>query len=121
MIHEVSSGVIGHVDDMKVEAKEVERLNIQVMTQLAEKMGMTFQQLKQKINVNGRRELYLTAQEAKELGLIHSVGLPLIKPIIMYSVETIPPKKIMVEEAVSAKVSKTRTKTVSKNKKKKKK
>jgi hypothetical protein len=91
------------------------------MTQLAEKMGMTFQQLKQKINVNGRRELYLTAQEAKELGLIHSVGLPLIKPIIMYSVETIPPKKIMVEEAVSAKVSKTRTKTVSKNKKKKKK
>lgn len=128
MIHEVSSGVIGNVDDMKVETKEVERLNIQMMTLLAEKMNMTFQKLKDLINVDGRRELYLTAEDAKKYGLVHAVGLPLIRPVISYQIETIPSKTIVVEKATTAVkkkatkkkvIAKKKTKTVSKKKKSK--
>lgn len=128
MIHEVSSGVIGNVDDMKVETKEVERLNIQMMTLLAEKMNMTFQKLKDLINVDGRRELYLTAEDAKKYGLVHAVGLPLIRPVVSYQIETIPSKTIVVEKAptvVKKKatkkkvIAKKKTKTVSKKKKSK--
>lgn len=117
MIHEVSAGAIGNVDDIKVEAKEIDRLNKQVMELLASKIGMTFKQLKDLINKDGRRELYLTAQEAKNLGLVHAIGMPLIKPIVMYHVDVVPAKNVIVEQQSTQ----PKTKTVSKNKKKKKK
>jgi ATP-dependent Clp protease protease subunit len=46
MIHEISGGAVGHIDDIKVDAEESVRLNMQIMSQLAAKMNMTYDQLK---------------------------------------------------------------------------
>lgn len=116
MIHEISGGVGGNVDDIKFEAVEYVRLNLVLNTMLAEKMGMTYEQLKNKITAGGKREWYLTGEEAKEYGLVHAVGMPLIKPIVMYQIETVPAKTIIIEKQVSVikKRTKIKTKTVSK-------
>ena len=125
MIHEISAGTIGHVDDMKVDAEETIRLNLQVMTILAERCKMTYKQMKDKITLNGRRDLYLTAQQAKEFGLIDAVGIPVIKPVIMYTIDVVPEKRVTFEQQVPEKIikklnkRKSKTKTVSKSKKKK--
>lgn len=124
MIHEISGGAVGHIDDIKVDAEESVRLNMQIMSQLAAKMNMTYDQLKAKIHVDGRRDWYLTAEEAKACGLVEEVGIPLVKPMIMYSIEKAPERKIAFEkqeaiETVKKPLKKSKTKTVSKTKKRK--
>ena len=127
MIHEISGGALGHVDDIKHDSAETVRLNLQIMTKFASKMGLSYEQLKAKIaGPDGtRRDWYLTPEECKEVGLVNDVGMPLVKPIVMYSVETAPQKKIVFEKAEEAKVTKkakkkvSKTKTVSKIKKRK--
>jgi ATP-dependent Clp protease protease subunit len=123
MIHEISGGAIGHIDDIKVDAAESVRLNLQIMTQLAERMGMSYEDFKAKIHVDGRRDWYLTPQEAKEVGLVHQIGMPLIKPIVMYSIDVVPEKRISIEkmepEKKVAVKKRPKTKAVSKTKKRK--
>jgi ATP-dependent Clp protease protease subunit len=127
MIHEISGGAFGNVDDIKFEADEYVRLNLELNTMLAAKMGMTYQQLKDKITAGGKRDWYLTAKEAKELGLVHTIGMPLVKPIIMYSIDVVPEKKIVIEKVQQqtkkpkkkVATKKAKTKTVSKSKKRK--
>lgn len=93
MIHELSGGLGGNIDDMKTDAKESDRLNLSLMTAIAERCGLTYNQLKQKIKDNEGRDLYLTAEAAKQFGIIDFVGLPIVKPIVMYAIETLPEKK----------------------------
>lgn len=126
MIHEISGGAVGHIDDIKVDAEESLRLNRQIMTQLAQRMGMTYDQMKAKISNNvGRRDWFLTANEAKSVGLVDEVGMPLVKPIVMYSIEIAPERKVAFEKPEQPKTikkptrTKPKTKTVSKTKKRK--
>jgi len=93
MIHELSGGAVGSIDDIKTDAKESDRLNLQLMTEIATRCGKTYKELKQIIVNNEGRDLYLTAEQAKEFGIVDYVGLPSIKPVIMYSIETLPEKK----------------------------
>jgi ATP-dependent Clp endopeptidase proteolytic subunit ClpP len=93
MIHEASGGVVGSVDDVKTDAKEFDRLNLQLMTMIANKCGKTYTELKTLIRDNEGRDLYLTAEQAKDIGLIDFVGLPQVKSTLTYSVECVPTKK----------------------------
>jgi ATP-dependent Clp protease protease subunit len=126
MIHEMSAGAFGSIDDIKTEIKECDRLNVRLMTLIAEKCGKTYDDLKAIIVANGGRELYLDAKESKAFGLVEQVGMPIIKPIVMYSIDVAPKKKITVEKASKPKpkvvkkvTKKKKTKTVSKTKKRK--
>jgi ATP-dependent Clp protease protease subunit len=98
MIHEASGGAVGHADDIKTDAKEHERINRQIMDLIAARCGMSYEQLKAIIKENEGRDLYLTAQQAKNIGLIDFIGLPLVRPSVSYSVEVLPSKKPIVIE-----------------------
>lgn len=102
MVHEASGGALGNTDDVKTDAKELERINLQIMTLIAERCGKTYQELKSVIRDNEGRDLYMTPQQAKDIGLIDYIGLPLVRPNVTYSVEVLPPKKrVKVEEQLT--------------------
>lgn len=110
MIHEASGGALGHVDDVKTDAKEFDRLNLQIMTMIANRCGKTYEQLKSLIRDNDGRDLYLTAQQAKDIGLVDFIGLPQIRPIVSYAVECLPPKaKVSIEKESAVVKSKKKT------------
>jgi ATP-dependent Clp protease protease subunit len=130
MIHEMSAGAFGSIDDIKTEIKECDRLNARLMTIIAEKCGKTYAELKAVIVANGGRELYLDAKEAKAFGLVEQIGMPQIKPIVMYTIDVAPEKSFKMEKesdsskTIPAKKSvkrkkKSQTKTVPKTKKRK--
>lgn len=120
MIHEASGGAAGNVDDIKTDATELTRLNFQVMNLIANRCGKTYEQLKGIIKHNEGRDLYLTAQEAKDIGIIDFIGLPMIRPTISYSIECIPTKKKVSIEKESKSTTKEIKKLKTDSKKKKK-
>jgi ATP-dependent Clp protease protease subunit len=76
MVHEVSSATWGKNSEIKASAKETERLN-EVLLHLLDKhcekpAGYWRSQLKE----NKNADLYLTAEQAKEHGLIDIIGTP---------------------------------------------
>lgn len=93
MVHEASGGAVGHNDDIQTDAKELERLNKQMMEFLAIRCGKSYDEIKEIMKNRDARNLNFSAEEALEFGLIDHVGLPSITPIVMYSVGTLPPKE----------------------------
>lgn len=69
MIHSVSSGAEGKIEDMKLDVNETDRLNDLLAHLLAENCGKPFKKIKKTME----RDFYLSAEEAKEFGLIDEV------------------------------------------------
>jgi len=69
MIHQVMGGATGQATDIKIQAEEILRVKDVMNTILAEKTG----QKKEKVEQDTERDNYLSAQEAKEYGLIDDV------------------------------------------------
>lgn len=74
MIHKVSSMSWGNIDDMKNNTEETERLNNKLMEMLAFNCGKTVKQLNRLLK--DKRELYLSAEEALNFGVIDKIGFP---------------------------------------------
>ena len=77
MIHEASSFAWGNVNDVKVSSQESERLNTLLLgilaTRCKTKGGVA---AFKKIFSNEKRDIFLTAAEAKKLGIIDHIGSP---------------------------------------------
>lgn len=69
MLHQVSSGAQGHVEDMKISMKETEKYNDKLFAMLGEYCGKTPKQVLKDAN----RDLWLDAEEAKKYGIIDEV------------------------------------------------
>ncbi len=69
MIHQPSGGVRGQESDITVQAKELLRIKKLSIEFLADKTGKSYDQIAQDIE----RDFYMTAEEAKEYGLIDKV------------------------------------------------
>jgi ATP-dependent Clp protease protease subunit len=69
MIHQVSSGTDGHILDMQIAVKEADFLNRQMIEELARITGHSVAKIKKDID----RDRYMSAEEAKEYGLIDVV------------------------------------------------
>ncbi len=69
MIHQPSGGVRGQESDITVQAKELLRIKKLSIEFLADKTGKSYDQIAQDIE----RDFYMTAEEAKEYGLIDRV------------------------------------------------
>lgn len=69
MIHQPTGGATGQTTDISIAAKEVLRWRKIINEILAEKSGKTAKQVEQ----DSDRDYYMTAQEAKEYGLIDEV------------------------------------------------
>ncbi len=69
MIHDVSSGMWGKVEEIKASAAEVERLNKKVYTMMARNCGQDDDFFIDEVHKRGRADWYLDAKEAKKLKL----------------------------------------------------
>jgi ATP-dependent Clp protease protease subunit len=74
MVHQISGGAMGHINDLLTDAKEMERLGDYWMGMLAKDCGKTVKQFKKLFDE--RRDIYMTAPEAVKFGIIDSIGLP---------------------------------------------
>jgi len=93
LIHEVSGGSIESVNEMENDVKEARRLNNQMMNFLAKRCGKTYKDIKQIMHNQDSRNIILTAKQSLDFGIIDYIGMPIIKPIIMYSIETMSERK----------------------------
>ena len=93
MIHEISSGAIGNIQDMKEDVKESLRLNEYFMGLLARNCGLKdYAELRTMIKQQDGRDRYLVGQEAIDFGIVDAIGLPKISSRTMYEVNKMPEK-----------------------------
>ena len=76
MIHDVSSGAIGKIEEIKANAKESERLNDQVYEMMARNCGQPDDFFKNKVHEIGHADLYVAPKDAKEWNLANHLRLP---------------------------------------------
>jgi ATP-dependent Clp protease protease subunit len=74
MVHQVSAAAGGHIEEMRVEMKYLERMNRMVMDEVATNCNLTLEELEEKIRATGSTDLFLDPWEAKKLGLVDEVG-----------------------------------------------
>ncbi len=76
MIHDVSSGVWGKVEDIKTDAKETERLNTMIYDILDKNCGKKKNYFKDLVHEKGHADWYLDAKEAVKHNLANHIGIP---------------------------------------------
>jgi ATP-dependent Clp protease protease subunit len=69
MLHQVSSGAVGHIDDMRIHMNEAEFLNERMVGELARITKKSVKRIKQDLN----RDYFMGAEEAKKYGIIDEV------------------------------------------------
>lgn len=69
MLHQLSGGFGGHIEDMKIQIKESEILNTILLDELSEITGHKINKLKKDID----RDKFMSADEAKDYGVIDGV------------------------------------------------
>ena len=79
MIHDVSSGAIGKIEDIKADSKEAERLNQKVYRMMAANCGKEPEYFLNIIHEKSHADWYLDANEALSHGLANHVRLPDMK------------------------------------------
>lgn len=76
MIHDVSSFAMGKVEEIKADAKEVERLNKKVYEMMARNCGKLSDYFLKMVHERGHADWYLDAQEAKGHNIANDLRIP---------------------------------------------
>lgn len=79
MLHDVSSFLHGKVEEIKADAKEIERLNKLIFTKLAKNLNKKPNYFLDILHQKSHAEWYLTAQEAKKHNICTHIGTPELK------------------------------------------
>lgn len=69
MLHQVSSGASGHIEDMKIAVKESTFLNEKIIVELSKTTKKSIKRIKQDLD----RDYYMSAEEAMSYGIIDKV------------------------------------------------
>jgi ATP-dependent Clp protease protease subunit len=81
MIHEVSAGAFGDVNEMKNSVEETDRLNKHFMNLLAKNCGLKgYPDLRKIIKAHDGKDIFLGANEAVKFGIVDQVGIPKLQP-----------------------------------------
>ena len=76
MVHDVSSGAFGKVEEIKADAKEVDRLNKKVYEMMARNCGKPSDYFLKLVHERGHADWYLDAQEAKSHNIANELRVP---------------------------------------------
>ena len=76
MIHDVSSGAWGKVEEIKADAKECERLQKKVYHMMAQNCGKPKNYFLKLIHEKGHADWYLEPDECLEHGLVNHIAVP---------------------------------------------
>ena len=69
MIHQVSGGADGHIEDMSIRFKETQAVNELWIQELSKCTGKKVAQIRKDMN----RDYYMSAEEAKTYGIVDAV------------------------------------------------
>ena len=89
MIHQVSAGSIGHIEEMRTEMKYVERMNQMIIIELAKNCSTTPTKVLEAITATGSTDLHLDPYEAKAFGLVDEVAYVSLVQAKAYQLEVI--------------------------------
>ena len=78
MIHDVSSGTYGKVEEIKADVREAERLNKKVYEMMAKNCGKEPSYFLDLVHSKGHADWYLDVEEAKRHGLVNHARLPVL-------------------------------------------
>lgn len=78
LIHEISSGAIGTNTELKNASQNTDRLNNKIFGLLGSFTGKPAKYFLDKLKASGNVDWYLSAKQAKQLGLVDHVGTPLL-------------------------------------------
>ena len=76
MIHDVSSGMHGKVEELKADVKETERLDEKIYTMMARNCGKKDDYFKKKVFNKKHADWFMGAEEAKRHGLVNHLRVP---------------------------------------------
>lgn len=76
MIHDVSSGGFGKIEELKADVKEAERLDEKIFTMMARNCGKKDDYFKKKVFNKKHADWFLDATEAKKHGMINHLRMP---------------------------------------------
>jgi len=76
MIHDVSSGGWGKIEELKADVKEAERLDEKIFTMMARNCGKKDDYFKKKVFNKKHADWFMDAQEAKRHGLVNHLRVP---------------------------------------------
>jgi ATP-dependent Clp protease, protease subunit len=76
MIHDVSSGGHGKIEELKADVKEAERLDEKIFTMMARNCGKKDDYFKKKVFNKKHADWFMDAQEAKKHGLVNHLRVP---------------------------------------------
>jgi len=79
LLHDVSSGTQGKINDMKIEVAEADRLNNLLFTLMARSVGKPPKFFLDMLANTAHVDLYMTAVKAKSLNIVNHTRLPSIK------------------------------------------
>lgn len=79
MIHDVSSGSWGKIEEVKASAEETERVHKLIFSLVSKNVGKTEQYFTDILHDKGHAEWYLTAKEAKKHNLCTHIAVPEMK------------------------------------------
>ena len=76
MIHDVSSGGHGKIEELKADVKEAERLDEKIFTMMARNCGKKDDYFKKKVFNKKHADWFMEAAEAKRHGLVNHLRVP---------------------------------------------
>ena len=76
MIHDVSSGGFGKIEELKADVKEAERLDEKIFTMMARNCGKKDDYFKKKVFNKKHADWFLDAAEAKKHGMVNHLRMP---------------------------------------------
>lgn len=105
MIHEISAGTIGHIDDINIQHTNLTKLNEKLMKLLVKKCEFKGGVAALKKLLANSRDLYLDPEEAVKFGLITHIGVPMLyrNLSVQYLLSSNPRRAAEVKVAASKK------------------
>ena len=79
MVHDVSSGGYGKIEELKADVKEAERLDEKIFTMMARNCGKKDDYFKKKVFNKKHADWFMDAEEAKKHGLVNHLRVPKLK------------------------------------------
>jgi len=86
LLHEVSAGTWGKLEDMKADVKETERLNNYLFEVCSSNVGKSRDYFMKLVADNKNADVYLTAEECKKHNIVNHVRIPAFRAKIDVSV-----------------------------------
>ena len=87
MIHDVSSGGYGKIEELKADVKEAERLDEKIFTMMARNCGKKDDYFKKKVFNKKHADWFMDAAEAKRHGLVNHLRVPKLTISVEVNIE----------------------------------